>query len=149
MSNAWNRAVRSSGLWRFVSVGVGDARRSLARLTAEVPVDETGVPEVFASSATLGAVVAGIGNLRAAARSSVLVAAATALATAWREQSPAARAQSSGIALLTSAGTYVGLSLWRQPVAGWLWLVVPVLAASFGALLTLAPGRGPSANTRP
>lgn len=141
MIDVWNRAVRSSGLWRFVTLGTRDAVGRLARLTGPVPPDETGVSGVLESSATVRAISRLLDRMRVAAGTSVLVGAAVAQTAVWRAQSPADRMRSSGIVLLTAAGVYVGLSLWRRPVAGWLWLVAPVLAAAFGVLMAAAPGR--------
>jgi hypothetical protein len=47
-----------------------------------------------------------------------------------------------GIALLTAVSVHLALTLWQGPIAGWLWLVIPAMAAGFGALFTLAPSRG-------
>lgn len=139
----------SSGLWRFLSVGISDAVRSLSRLTDRVGPDEAAVARVIESSATVAAVTRLRAHARTAARTSLI---ATAWRTAWREwreQSLSDRTRSTGLALLTAAGVHLGLSLWRRPVAGWLWLVVPVLAAAFGALMAVAPARAQSATKRP
>ena len=149
MTKSWWSAVRSSGLWRFVRVGTGDAVRSLARLTDRVGPDEAGVAGVIESSATITAVARVLSHLQVAAHTSVIAMAWSAQWTAWREQSPADRTRSTGVAFLAAAGVHLGLSLWRRPVAGWLWLVVPALAAAFGALMVVAPARAQSATKRP
>ena len=41
-----------------------------------------------------------------------------------------------------AVAVHLALTLWQGPIAGWLWLVIPAMAAVFGALFTLAPSRG-------
>lgn len=117
-------------------------------MTASAQPDEAGVAEVLASSATLRGVATAINRLRAASGTSVFVAAAVARVSAWRDQSATERVRSTGIALLAAAATYISLSIWRRPVAGWLWLVIPGLAAAFGALMAAVPARGSHTGAR-
>lgn len=142
MTSRWNNATMASGLWRFMSAGLDDAVRRLARLTARVAPDEARVVRLVEASAAVGAVDRVLGHLRTAARSSVIVGAIATRWDAWRSQPATDRTRGTGIALLTAAGFHLLLSLWQRPVAGWLWLIVPSLVAVIGALMALAPSRG-------
>jgi len=148
MIGAWRNAAGASGLWRFVAVGAGDAVRQLARLTAAASPDETGVASLVESSAAIGAVDRVLGLVVASARTSVIAGAAAMRWAAWRGQHPVDRTRNTGIALLAAAGVHMALSFWQRPVAGWLWLVAPALAAAFGALMVCAPSRGLSPEDR-
>lgn len=148
MISAWSNAARASGLWRFTAVGVGDVARRLARLTAPEAPHEAGVVRVVEASAAVGAVDRALDRFRASAHTSVIVGALAARWAAWRGQPPVDRTRNTGIALLTAAGVHVALSLWQGPVAGWLWLVAPAVAAAFGALMAGAPSRAFSAEGR-
>jgi hypothetical protein len=142
MSSRWTTAVRSSGLWRFLSVGVGDAVTRLARVTACEAPDEADVVRAVETSSVVAAIERVLDAVSAAARTSVVVRLATARSKAWLGQPLVRRARGAGVALLTAVAVHLALAFWQGPMAGWLWLVIPALAAAFGALLALAPSRG-------
>lgn len=49
-----------------------------------------------------------------------------------------------GIAMLTAAAVHVGLRVVQGSGAGWLWLIVPGIAAAQGLLLVAASKPGPA-----
>lgn len=142
------RAASTSGLWRFVAAGVGDAVHRLSRFTVPTAPDETDALGVVETSVAVGSLDRALDRFRAAAGASVIVGVLAARWAAWRGQPPVARTRNTGIALLTAAGVHMALSLWQGPVAGWLWLVAPGVAAAFGALMACAPSRAFSGEER-
>lgn len=63
------------------------------------------------------------------------------LREAWLGFSQASRRGVIGTVLLTGVATHVGMTAWQELPAGWLWLLVPALAAGAGALCLLASDR--------
>ena len=53
----------------------------------------------------------------------------------WGLLTPAGRHARIGIILVVAAVTHVGWQWWQEPPPGWLWLMVPGLAAAAGAML--------------
>ena len=57
----------------------------------------------------------------------------------WTSHRLSERRTSIGIAAMTGAAVHVALVAAQQPPPGWLWLVLPALAATTGAMLALWP----------
>lgn len=73
--------------------------------------------------------------VRRAAEEATLLAPARIVLAAWRELPVPARQQAFGITLIAAAATYTGLALWKQDPPGWVWTIVPSLAAVIGGVL--------------
>jgi hypothetical protein len=128
-----------SAVSRFFGAGVRDAERRIAALTASRPDDEPRVVSQLESSAVFGVVSRAVNLLACAYESSALVTMATRLIDhSYTSASWGCRRFSAGVVLVVAAATYVGLYLVQQSPTGWLWLVVPAMAAIIGALLIAA-----------
>jgi hypothetical protein len=60
------------------------------------------------------------------------------LVETWRGLPGAQRRGAIGTVLLAGVATHLGLTAWQGLPSGWLWLVLPALAAGVGALYLLA-----------
>lgn len=148
MTDGWARARRTSGFRRFVTCGAGDAVHRLGRLTSPESVDETGVALVLARSTAVRSVDRIVNGLEASARTSVFAAWWLGRRTSWLNQSPVARERQIGVFLMTAAIVHLALSMAQGHPAGWLWLVVPAVAAAAGAPMACASSRVSSVGER-
>jgi hypothetical protein len=138
----WSAAARESGLWRFLKAGTADGVARLARVVRVEPPDDRAVAAACASSAIFGGIDRFVALLHRAWSDSRTARILDPCHRSWEARPIAARNRSIGIALLAASATDAALASWRRPAAGWLWLVVPALAAAFGLLMALAPDRG-------
>ena len=133
----------------FLMSNLENAERRLARLTAPVmaaaaerrlwPILEDSV-----AGRALSSVAAGLEQARPHSR---LGNALRAQLTAWTMHGPLGRMRMVGIAVLVAVVIHVALGATTQPVGGW-WLVVPGVAAFFGAAAVALSLMGPSAEGR-
>ncbi|MDO8680089.1 MAG: hypothetical protein Q7R30_16315 [Acidobacteriota bacterium] len=64
----------------------------------------------------------------------------TALGTWWQALPWAERRRAVGTTLMTAVIVHVGLAAWEGASPGWLWLILPGMAAAVGGLLIAASG---------
>lgn len=76
-----------------------------------------------------------IERVERAARSSRSGTIARRIDAAWPVADRAGRMRAAGVAVMTAAGVHLALVSIQQVPAGWLWLVVPVIALAQGGLL--------------
>lgn len=140
----WNRAVAGSGLVRLLGGGLRDAECRLARLTAPSARDESRVVEIVGDSAVVRGAQRVAHSVTAAGGGSAIAGAVAAYVAPW---AAAWRARETGLVLTVAALTYIGLSRLGDVPPGWLWLILPLLAATAGVMLVL--GSWPARADRP
>lgn len=125
---------------QFFRDGFSDAEQRLAGITLGAPADDPRVTQVITASRAVGAVGRVLGIVGAAAESSAFVAAGREAVERWRHLAPPAQRLAGGVTLMTAAAVHVSLTLWRGITPGWLWLILPGMAAAVGGLLLAASG---------
>lgn len=130
-----------SAVSRFFGLGVRDAERRIAALTAVRQDDEPRVLAQLESSVTFGVVNRGVNHLvRAYETSTIVTSAARLFERSYTSRSWRRRRFDAGVVLVVAAATYVSLYLVQQSPTGWLWLAVPAMTAIIGGLLIAASG---------
>ena len=94
----------------------------------------------MASSRVFGLVDGAAARIRRAAETSATVAAANRSRDGWRLLGWPVRRLLAGTVLLIGTAVHVGLTGWQTAPPGWLWLIVPGIAATCGLLLVAASG---------
>ena len=125
---------------RFFSEGLRDAERRLGRLTAGVPLDHPRLVDVITASGAVGLGARVFAFTSRAGSSSAVVAAASRGAEWWRGLGSADQRLALGVVLFTAAAVHVALVMGRGDSPGWLWAILPGIAAAAGCLLVGASG---------
>ena len=121
---------------RFIKLGAQDADRRMAAALAPRSFAATdrylllSVVVRFADRLTRG-----IQELWSA---SVAGGTASAIHERWRQAGWLERYRALGLLLIVGAAVHIALAVTQGPRPGWFWLIVPALAAVFGAFLLLA-----------
>lgn len=127
----------------FLVANFRDAERRLSRLTELVTDDQNAMWRIVDDS-VIGRILAWITQqFDRAQPSSQAIAAWHRTVSSWGAYEPALRMRLTGIVVLTASGVHVALAASAQPVGGW-WLILPGLAATFGALAMLLSWLGPT-----
>lgn len=95
----------------------------------------SGALAILESSLLIRAAGGALTAIRRAAEDATLLAPARNVTVTWRELAVPARQYACGVTLIVAAATYTGLALWKQDPPGWVWMVVPALAAVIGGVL--------------
>lgn len=125
-----------NSLIRFFARGAADADARVARALAPRPLAEANRylhdsrAAQFLDSATL--------LLESWWHASAIARAANEQAGEWHRQHPASRYAALGAAMLIAVATHLVLMVLQGPHPGWYWLLLPAIAAVFGALLLAA-----------
>lgn len=118
---------------RFVVRGLRDAEVRLRRITRPDPAMEAEVVGVVEQSAVVRGLNAALLWVRASGGSSIVVATVSRL---WEQTAGAPHMRRlAGVVLLTAAVVHVLMMAAVGGAPGWLWLIVPGLAAAAGLLL--------------
>lgn len=98
------------------------------------------VVDTLEASLVVAAATRGLVMVARAFEHSRLLAPAWRAAAFWQAAGPAPRRFWTGIALVSAAAAHLALAILRPPAPGWLWLIIPLTAATAGLLL-IANGR--------
>ena len=135
-----------NALSRFLDGGLADAEQRIARRLPPPLTDHPWVAHVVAS----GIVARGIARVIAAGRASLgssrVLARLRPLAASWQAADWASQRRGLGVLLLAAVATHLVLVLASTAPRGWLWLILPGIAAAVGLLLLAAAPRRPAAN---
>jgi hypothetical protein len=131
-------AAKPRGLGAFLVSGLRDAERRLRASVDAGPVDDRAVARVAGRSAVVRAVDRGLAFGERVLQASMAGRMWTRMRTAWDSRPASSRLQAIGAALLVAVASHLALQLWQGAPAGWLWLVLPVLAAFSGLVLVAA-----------
>lgn len=125
---------------RFFSEGLRDAERRIGHLTAGVPLDDPRVVEVISASRAVGLGARVFAVTSRAIASSAVVAAASRGADRWRLLGSSDQRLAAGVVLITAAAVHLALVMGRGDAPGWLWAILPGIAAAAGCLLVGVSG---------
>lgn len=123
-----------NGFDRFFSQGMRDVARRLPPLAEPGPDDEHAAITVLESSAVITWLDRATNRGWTAFDSSLAVATVRRL---WNAFHPAERQLLTGIALIVAPLVHVGLVMWHERPAGWLWLMLPSLSLGIGLVTAL------------
>ena len=126
----------SSGA-RFFRAGFGDLEARLSRVLPPPICDDPGVIRTVESGAIGGGLTGLLQRSRAAFASSVTAEVVRRVTSSWHDAHWSARRRGAGILLIVAALVHLALGL-SSSAAGWLWMVIPVLAAVVGVLAIAA-----------
>ena len=101
---------------------------------------ERRVAAVIESSVLIELLARPLGHLRHAAASSRVAMVAARIATEWTRLTTGEQRFAGGVALLAAVAVHLGLTVWHEIPAGWLWLMVPGTVTAAGCILLLASG---------
>lgn len=130
---------------RFVNLILRDAERRAARLTVSDQLDDRRLSTVLNSSAAFAMVDGAVRRFWRAMEMSEANAIAHRTYARWQGLAWTRQRFMLGSTLLAAVAVHVGLRIWQGPDPGWLWLILPVTAATIGALFivgSLAPEAG-------
>ena len=127
-----------TGIARFVDAGLTDAEQRIASRLPPPVIDDPWVARVVESGVLARALTWSIRSGRSAVATSRAVAIVRVTTTSWRHAPWAARRRTAGLCLLVAVITHVVLvGALNRPV-GWLWLILPGIAAMVGFVLVAA-----------
>ena len=121
------KSAADSALWRFFAHGIQHAESRLRRLTQPDDARDAELIAVLEDSAVARAIEVVDARVHAARSTSVLWSALAPAPSGWRW----------GPLILIAVATHAALMLPQGPV-GWLWMIIPALAAAAGLLLVLS-----------
>lgn len=123
---------------RLLRILVRDAEQRAARITAREPLDEPHVSAVLQTSVVFGTADEVVHRLwRATERSAAWTSARAAMAR-WNRLPWMRQRFTLGATLLVAVGVHLSLTAWQGQGPGWLWLILPGIAATVGVLLIIA-----------
>lgn len=115
---------------------MGAAQMKIDRLP--FPEGRPSATELIRQSVPGRSIYKGMRRAEAAAEQSLAVGSMRAAADAWRGLPGSARLRALAVMLLVAAGTHIVMTLLHQTPAGWMWLVVPVIAVAQAIVLLIA-----------
>jgi hypothetical protein len=124
-----------AALRTFIRQGLVDADRRLSRIFAARPVDDRWVVETIERSYLYRVVAAVGGTVARAAATSWSLRAVRAVVERWTATPSGERRRAAGVMLVVAVFTHVALRFWQGHEPGWLWTVLPSVAAAIGLLL--------------
>lgn len=124
-------------LSRFFRLGMHDAEKRLAALTARAAVRDDVAVSIIQTSAAFAVCVSLQRRGARVVRGSHCVGCIQRWRAKWRAELPAARARALGWLLIVAATVHTGVNQTLGDVNGWLWLTVPGIAAVTGIVLLL------------
>jgi hypothetical protein len=124
-----------NGFDRFFSEGMKDAARRLPPLAEPRAGDEQAAVAVLESSAVITILDRAITRAARAFDTSIAVSTARRI---WHSVAPADRALIAAIALIVAPFVHVGLVMWQERPAGWMWLLLPGLSLGIGLVIASA-----------
>lgn len=127
----------------FFVANFRDAERRCGRLTEPVTDDQSGMWQIVDESA-IGRALAWISDQRDRAWPTSRAMAVWRFAVdSWDGFGPMRRMRMTGVMVLVAVGVHVALAASAQPDGGW-WLILPGIAAMFGAAALVLSWRGPA-----
>lgn len=126
---------------RLLNLILRDAEQRGSRLTAPERLHDPQMSAVLNGSAVFAMVDRGVRRLRRAAQTSEANAIAQRTFGRWHGLAWTQQRLMLGMTLLIAVGVHLGLRIWQEPDPGWLWLILPAIAAAIGALLVAGSRR--------
>ena len=123
---------------RFVNAGLTDAETRIVRRLPPATIDDPWVTRVVASGVLARGLSWVIRTGRRAVATSRVAAIVGGATASWQNTGWAARRWAAGLFLLAAVITHVSLTVAAQDPAGWLWLVLPGIAAMVAVVLIVA-----------